>query len=401
MVYRLRAVRAARTIAGMSQTDPARATSRRRATIRSRLLLAAGATLATLALLEGALWALHPLPATPPQRAHKYLPSCSTWGAGPKTVRHDPGPLAGVTPGLVEDTINSLGFLYPEERRSRTSASELRIAVVGGSTVECGMLAADRRWPAVLEQLLAAALSRPVTVLNLGISAQDTRTHVATTCQLVTHLEVDVCVFMIGTNDLGLATATGDPMGGSDCFYAPPKLSAALRDLLQQTQIGRHLAHLRGGAPERRSTPYYEEAAAFQASLPLRPEAPRATPAGLAHFARNVVTLAGICKEHGIAVLFTTQPSMFPPSPSPEELRAFWGCHDGRYRIPAEQFVALLTSVNEHLLATCASHGYPCADLARQVPKGLGWFYDQVHFNEAGARRVAELLVEPVRKLLH
>ena len=128
----------------MSQPEHAPAAPRRRATLRSRWLLAAGATLATLALLEGALWLLHPLPAMPGKRAHKYLPSYSAWG-GPRTVRSDPGPLAGVTPGLVENTTNSLGFLFPEERRRRTDASELRIAVVGGSTVECGMLAADKR----------------------------------------------------------------------------------------------------------------------------------------------------------------------------------------------------------------------------------------------------------------
>jgi lysophospholipase L1-like esterase len=373
----------------------------RRTPLGRKLLLAVAAMLLAAAVIEGALWVFHPLPPEPAMRLHKYLPAWNAIGPAPRTIWFDPGPLPGVGSGIVENAFNSFGFLYAEERFRRVSADELRIAVVGGSTVECAALQPGKRWPAVLEALLQDALpARRVTVLNLGVSAQDTRAHLATACQHVTALDVDVCVFMIGTNDLGLATATGPPMLSPDDFLPPPRLSRLWKDLWRSTQIGRHALRVRRSPVPTRSEPYYEGQARFQASLPLRTEELRVTAEGLAHYARNVVSLAGICRAHRIAVLFTTQPSMFPEAPSAEELAAFWGCHTGDRALTAANFVAMLTALNEHLLATCSRHGVPCVDLAREVPKGLGWFYDQVHFNEAGARRVAQALVEPVRALL-
>ena len=350
-------------------------------------------------LLEGALTWLHPLPPRAEKRMHRFLPSWEV-GGPPRTVLVDPGPLPGVSPGLVENAWNRLGFLYPEARHRRAAAEEVRIAAVGGSTTECGALAADKRWTAVLQQLLQARLGRPVTVLNLGVSAQDTRTHLATTAHVVTDLDVDVCIYLIGTNDLGLASCTDLPMLGDGVLYPPRRLSLLFHDLWQHTQIARHIDALRGERRALRTAPYFADAAAFQASLPLRERDVETTPVGLAHYARNVVSLAGLCKEHGIRPLFATQPWMFSANPTPDERRAYWGCHADGYRISAANFVALLGSINEHLLATCRDHGYACVDVASAVPKGFANFYDQVHFNEAGARCVAELLLEPVCALL-
>lgn len=382
----------------MTSPPPGRA-GRRRSPLLRRLALASFAATATLSVLEGALAWLHPLPPPVEKRVHRFLPSWDV-GGPPRTVLVDPGPLAGVTPGPVENVWNRLGFLYPDERQRRTTADELRIAAVGGSTTECNALAADRRWTAVLQDLLHTRLGKPVTVLNLGVSAQDTRTHLATTSHVVTDLDVDVCIYLIGTNDLGVATCSDLPMLESTAFLAPRKMSTLAKDLWRNTQIARHLDALRGNRSTPRTMPYYADAAAFQASLPLLEPDLETTPSGLAHYARNVVSLAGLCKEHGIRPLFATQPSMFPASPSPEELRAYWGCTVGDSRISAANFVALLARVNAQLLATCRAHGYACADVAGAVPKGFASFYDQVHFNEAGARRLAEELVEPVCALL-
>lgn len=348
-------------------------------------------------LLEGALTLLHPLPAPAEKRLHRFLPSWEVSGP-PRTVFVDPGSLPGVSPGLVENAWNRLGFLYPDDRHRRTAADEVRIAAVGGSTTECSVLAAEKRWTAVLETLLQARLGRPVTVLNLGVSARDTRTYLATTSHVVTDLDVDVCIYLIGTNDIGIATGVDQPMLGE--LYPQPTFSRVVRDLWQHSQIALHLDALRGETRTLRTTAYYAADAAFQASLPVCERDAETTPVGLGHYARNVVSLAGTCKEHGIRPLFATQPTLLSANSTPEELRAYWGCHSGGYRTSAANFVALLAAVNEHLIATCRNRGYACADVASVVPKGFASFYDHVHFNEAGARRVAEALLEPVCALL-
>ncbi len=340
-------------------------------------------------LLEVALWCFHP------------LPPWTAIGPAPRTVFFDPGPLAGVTPGFVEVAVNRWGFLYPEERYRRAAPSEVRIAVVGGSSVECSALAAAKRWSAVLEARLRAIWpDRRVCVLNLGSSAQDTRTHMATTCNHITSLDADLVVFMLGANDLLRVGGSFLPMIGSDNFYEPTSARGWKARFLA-TQIGRHVTRRTEPSPgDLRTTPYFHKQALYQAGRTIPTDDLEIPHDGLADYARNITSLAGICNEHGIKVLFTTQPTMLTATPTQEEKRVLWGFHANGRGVPAENLVALLESLNTRLLATCRERGYSHLDLAASLPTGLRCFYDQVHFNERGAEQVATALVDPIRKLL-
>lgn len=366
-----------------------------------RLLLALAAAVATLALLEAALWAIDPLPPPPRRLMHRFLPNYHAMAPAPRVIEFDPGPLPDVTPGVRQWQVNRWGFFYPEDKRRRAAPDELRIATIGGSTVECSTLPQDRTWPALVEQLLARELpGRPVTVLNLGLSAMGIRTHLATTSQLVTGLDVDLVVFMLGANDLGRASAGDEPLLSPDSFYEAPSLSRQLRAWWHGTQIGRHLAAFRERTERTpRTTPYFQEQADRLAALPELPEPLRLSDEALAAYGRDLVTLAGICREHGIAVLFTTQPTMLTATPTAAERATIWGHESDGHRVAPANFVALLDALNQQLLATCRARDYACIDLATMLPKGLSCFFDPVHFTETGARRVAELLLPQVREL--
>jgi lysophospholipase L1-like esterase len=47
---------------------------------------------------------------------------------------------------------------------------------------------------------------------------------------------------------------------------------------------------------------------------------------------------------------------------------------------------------NRTLLDFCRQSGLECYDLASHIPKDTSAFFDEVHFNEAGARLVAQNL---------
>jgi lysophospholipase L1-like esterase len=72
-----------------------------------------------------------------------------------------------------------------------------------------------------------------------------------------------------------------------------------------------------------------------------------------------------------------------------------------RYRVtPAAQAQAL-EKLNKRLLETCARRALICVDLESRIPRTLEYFYDSVHFNEAGAERVAASVAESLLTAPH
>jgi hypothetical protein len=55
---------------------------------------------------------------------------------------------------------------------------------------------------------------------------------------------------------------------------------------------------------------------------------------------------------------------------------------------------------NAETLAICADRGLSCFDLAAVLPSDTTIFYDDVHFNEQGARAVAAALTPLLAEVL-
>jgi lysophospholipase L1-like esterase len=378
--------------------------SRKRAAVLTVLI----SSLVSLIVLEALLW-LVPLPDPYPvdqgRRFHRYLAVWNHWRWNihgkydpPFEEIFNPGILKGVEPGPVHIRVNRYGFLFPVEKSHRSSKEEIRIGVIGGSTVECIVLKPEKRWPAVLERLLRENLkNRPVTVLNLGISDQATPTHLSTVAQLAVKLDLDVLVFMLGANDLHRASGEWSLMMDDKNFYrierSRPDL---LRLLITRTQLGRRIQALKRYITSSKSAdtlPYFHERLLKRMKLPLLDFEPRFSEEALRDYEKDIISLAALSESHGIRVLFLTQPMLWKEVPLPEEEKVDWmGIyrHQGRlYRLKSRTSSRLLETLNRKLLETCRKMDYDCLDLAGIIPRSLDVFYDPVHFNEKGAELVA------------
>jgi len=380
---------------------------------RTRILLALATAPLALAALEFGLrrfW-------TPARSAYVWPPELDT------VYRADPAILPGVD-GLARFHIGSHGL----RAREFDDADVLRIACVGGSTTECLFLDTEESWPGLLEQHLAAGLRSGVWVGNAGKSGHAAREHVEQVEELCAGVpELDLVLVLAGANDLCGSLAHAEPAGAAPPAIDDPAWRAGARraafmllpvgedargPLQERCAIARALQiaknRLLAGRPRahnfdvRRYARWREQRAA---ASELRDELPDLGPA-LALYRSRLERMIASAHSRGIAIAFATQPATWRAGLAPERERLLWmggaGDFQNRSGAPYWSAGALARGLADHnrvLEQVCAARGAPCLDLAALLDRADECFYDDVHFTEEGARRVAAAWAERVAAL--
>lgn len=324
------------------------------------------------------------------------------------------GPIdASVLPG-VEGTktfsINKLGLRGPVPPDEKPA---YKIMAIGGSTTICTFLDDSEEWTHVLmEQLNASQKTYPVWVGNAGMSGRTSVHHLVLMQWLPGVVDMDMVIFLVGVNDLYLDLL----------FKGAPTQEAAERS-------AGYLGDLPPGTRARFLYPYYRRLELFQligqsglavkqrfgqeerpldlVELPVERERRAAGPivplpdlhAGLKEYRQRLLALAKRCRTLELRCLFLTQPSMWRSDLSPAEQRVLWAGRVGRWPnymgyVAAGDLAQGMAAFNHTLLDVCEQNALECYDLASHIPKDTSAFYDDVHFNEAGARLVAQNLKE-------
>jgi hypothetical protein len=110
-------------------------------------------------------------------------------------------------------------------------------------------------------------------------------------------------------------------------------------------------------------------------------------------YQHRLAEIAGVCRRKGVRVVFCSQPVLWssPADPTVEHLLwAGWSEHPGEYYETA----ALREGVdrfNQALADFCLRHGAERVDLS-DLSGRKELFVDDCHFNELGAREVADRL---------
>lgn len=375
----------------------------RRAAVAAAVLVAASGL--ALVLAEAILRIA--APATPGGGLYVWTPGIE------RSFHPVPGRMQGVA-GTSTFRTSSLGLRADELAPDATP----KVLAVGGSTTECLYLDQDEAWPALMQERLGP----DAWVGNAGVSGRLTRDHVVQLEHLLPALpRLDRVVLLIGVNDLMLVLGQGesyDPRG----LDAPGERERAfLRafDVVPRAQdpagFPRSTALWRRVLVpwKRRLSPpqVQDDAGAIYATWRAhRADAsswidalPDLGPA-LAEYDRNVRALARVCSDAGARPLFLTQPCLWTADAPPEIAARFWMGGVGAYqKEPGAAYYTAgaladgMARFNAALVETCAAVGADCLDLAAVVPPDPAAFYDDVHFSEEGARRVAEAVAAALR----
>ena len=121
--------------------------------------------------------------------------------------------------------------------------------------------------------------------------------------------------------------------------------------------------------------------------------------AALEEYRRNLNSIADLAQQRSIRLMLLTQPALWRSDLTQEDRDLLWMGGIGSFQTgkghkyyAVSSLEKIMQQYNDTLLDVCRKRAIDCIDLARTLPKDRTVFYDDVHFNESGARQVAESL---------
>lgn len=302
--------------------------------------------------------------------------------------------LPGMPPGHRRFTTNNVRFRGDFLRRPKP-ASEYRIFMVGGSTTENFYLDDREAITAVLQAELnrKAGRKREYRVYGAAVSGDMSSDHIAVISQRIVHLEPDMIILFCGINDLSFAIYQRDY-----CFL-PTKVVTrySLRNLLAfaatEFQLPRYVYYfskrilrkdVRAVLEDLTKRTNTRDKIDLIKNDPIARTRPRTD---LPSYEENLKSIIGLAQAHGIRLVFVTQATSWHSRVDPRAADWHYRIARAGVRYPEEWMDEAMESYNDVMRRLGSQNRIPVFDLAHSIEKSLEFFYDDCHFNVAGARR--------------
>ena len=307
---------------------------------------------------------------------------------------------------------------------------EYRILAIGGSTTQNTYLDQSETWTLLLGSELNEKASPPPTWTgDIGRSGHTAASHVLQLRRVVPELpRIDAVVVLVGVNDLTVALRQGFDYRRPPPLDDPEELEARVREAFIQVpgplhrrvtqyqsegvpawkrlalyQLAREARNRMratfGGTGQGRFGEVYEVWRSHRATAPEVLDTLPELAEPLDVYGGYLTRMARDAEDLGVRLVFMTQPVLWRADLSPEEEARLWlgGTGDfqaepGHAYYSAGSLRRAMDLYNARLVDVCAATSAECFDLAAALPSDTTVFYDDVHYTEAGARRVAELL---------
>jgi lysophospholipase L1-like esterase len=292
--------------------------------------------------------------------------------------------IAGVAP---ESHIhqNSLGFRGADPPGD--FADRLTIVTVGGSTTRSAPQSDDQTWTALLGDSVARCFNRS-WINNAGFDGHTSFAHIDLIRNYITKLHPKVALLLIGANELYA------PQVESSIRHRVHPFIATVQDAVNELGTRSEVVALAltfyrsfrawkegvnwASLEERDAT---DDDARFAARFAVaRDQQP-----AYAERLRLIVRL--LRDDHTVPVLMT-QPTVAGPGRDPttgKELSRLWY---GNF------FYQVFETYNDTMREVAKSDGVHLIDLARLMPKDTKYYWDPMHYTDAGAKKMSELVAK-------
>ena len=309
-------------------------------------------------------------------------------------IHHERG--LGKLDRVVVHQRNSLGFRGPEPPAD--FPRHLTIVTVGGSTTECFDLAENKTWP----HDLGVDLQRNFNHLwlnNAGLSGNSTFGHCILMQDYLVKFKPKVVIFLVGINDLGIRGERDfDQRIHVVNFRSLERFlaSAAVHSELATAALNLYRYYFPKSVminnqndPQEidfKKLPHFQVSDAARAAMIKDHQDHYLRP-----YKARLEKLMAICREHNIVPVLVTQPVLYG-----EGVDAASGVDLG-HRFVAQDMDGVtawqvLELYNDVTREVGREQGVLVIDLAREMPKNPAYYYDLMHYTNAGAARMADIV---------
>ena len=298
---------------------------------------------------------------------------------------------------IITHTKNSLGFRGPELPLD----SPITIITIGGSTTEGVYLSDGKDWPAQL----ATALGEGYWVNNAGLDGHSTFGHTILMQDYIIPLayKPDIVIFLVGVNEIGrpgFDEHERESVQLGISFSSKEGLVKSLASYSELASIG--LNYFRYLRARERGLPHVEF------DLGAMPKTDASYERVLEEFGYpylenyhlRLTKLISLTTGAGIVPVLITQPYLWGDTTDRTTGLYLGDILVGNFGGPLSSFGAwsLLELYNDVTRKVGLAESILVIDLARELPKDSRLFYDSVHFSNAGAEKVAEILKQGLRE---
>jgi lysophospholipase L1-like esterase len=312
-----------------------------------------------------------------------------------KEIIHHEGGLGKLDKVVVHQS-NSLGFRGPEPPAD--FARDLTIVTVGGSTTECFDLAGDKTWSHVLGVDLQRHFNR-LWLNNAGLSGNSTFGHYILMQDYLVKLKPKVVIFLVGINDLGIHRERdfdqrihGFNARSLERFLASAavhsELAAAALNLYRYYFPKSVMINNQNDPQEidLKKLPHFEVSPENLAVI-IKEHRDHYLPP----YKTRLEKLMTICRDHHIVPVLLTQPVLYGDVVDPAT-----GVNLGHKFVAKDMDGAtawdILELYNDVTRQVGRENGVLVIDLAREMPKDSRYYYDLMHYTNAGAAKVADII---------
>jgi lysophospholipase L1-like esterase len=289
-------------------------------------------------------------------------------------------------------TKNSLGFRGAPPPPDL--AAYLSLITIGGSTTECFYLSDGKTWTDLLGLRLARDFPK-VWINNAGLDGATTYRHLILLEDYVAQLKPKFVLFLVGINDVGVGEIHDQPQGG---------LGGRLQSWTNRSEaysLGLNI--YRYFVARHRGLHHEEIDLKAQGTLEVgaddREKTMRKYREALPYYRARLEKLIQVSRAHGIEPVFITQATLYGPGIDPAT-----GVDLGKVKLGENLNGALMYAVvelyNQTLRQVAAKDQVLLIDLARELPRHSAYYYDYLHYTEAGAAEVAEIIYRDLRPFL-